>query len=802
MSDLTKAASRLWQKVCRLAGLWGCVLLAGGVGLTGQTSLAQVRPDLAGPADKTLSPYFQVVTDNPELDALPLKGSRAEVTVTGMVAQVKITQVYKNEGKKTLEAIYVFPGSTRAAVNALRMKVGERLVEAKIMERGQARQTYEQAKAAGRSASLLEQQRPNVFQMNVANILPGDTIEVALDYLELLQPENQEYEFVLPTVVGPRYSNLPEAGAPDSERWVKNPYLCQGEAPTYSFEIMVNLHSGLPLSRLVSPSHELEITYTGTQTAHIQVKEPKTAGNRDFVLRYVLSGNKIESGLLLYPHQDENFFLLMLEPPARVPAEAVVPREYLFIVDVSGSMHGYPLDVTKALMRDIIKGLKPQDTINVLLFESDSAVLSESGSLPATRANQEKALAFIQAQPGGGGTEILPAFKRALALPRTPGVSRIVVVATDGFIHVEEQVFDLIRQNLGQANLFPFGIGTSVNRHLIEGMARAGMGEPFVVLNQPEAAKQAARFRDYIAQPVLTNINLTYKGFDAKEVEPQALPDLFALRPLTLLGKYSGEPGGEIVITGSTARGPFQQIVKVNPAAASPAHAALRQLWARQRVQRLADTGGGREENVKTEVTRLGLSYNLMTPFTSFVAVDQVKRADGRIETVKQPLPLPQGVSNLAVGGAVPVTQSLLKMMPGSPMAMLAARPTADRRILEMRPLPPSDQVAPAKVKLTIEIIKDAGGLEAEGLQATLSAGLSSWREQYEKKIRQGRTLPHELSVSFNLDNQGRIHGQPAIEKTLQDQDLRKGLLETLKGLQFAVPREGSAAVTVKLVLH
>ena len=164
-------------------------------------------------------------------------------------------------------------------------------------------------------------------------------------------------------------------------------------------------------------------------------------------------------------------------------------------------------------MRDIIKGLKPQDFINVLLFESGSAVLSESGSLPATEANLEKALAFIQAQGGGGGTNISSAFRRALALPRTPGVSRIVVVATDGYVHVENEVFDLIRQNLGKANLFPFGIGTSVNRHLIEGMARAGMGEPFVVLNQQEAGKQAARFRDYIAKPVLTDIKVDFRRF-------------------------------------------------------------------------------------------------------------------------------------------------------------------------------------------------------------------------------------------------------------------------------------------------
>ncbi len=660
---------------------------------------AQVRPDRP-PADKTLSPYFQVISDDPELDALPLKSSRADVNLAGMVAQVKITQVYRNQGKKALEAIYVFPGSTRAAVHALRLKVGERVVEAKIMERDQARQTYEQARDAGQTASLLEQQRPNVFQMNVANILPGDTIEVELQYLELLAPENQEYEFVLPTVVGPRYSARPEAGAPDTERWVQNPYLHQGDAPTYSFDLTVNLRSGLPISRLASPSHDVDIAYSGPQAARIGVKDPKTAGNRDFVLRYALSGNKIETGLLLYPHQEENFFLMMLEPPARVAAETVVPREYVFIVDVSGSMHGFPLDVTKALMRDIIKGLQPRDFINVLLFESGSSVLSESGSLPATAANLEKALAFIQAQPGGGGTNIGSAFRRALALPRSAGASRIVVVATDGYVHVENEIFDLIRQNLGRANLFPFGIGTAVNRHLIEGMARAGMGEPFVVLNQQEAGKQAARFKDYITKPVLTDIKVDFRGFAAKDVEPQALPDLFALRPLTLLGKYQGQPEGEIVITGKTAKGPFEQIVKVTPAAASPENSALRQLWARQRVQRLLDSGGEQEGSLKAEVTRLGLTYSLMTPFTSFVAVDQVKRADGRVVTVKQPLPLPQGVSDLAVGAAPPVNYKMLRMLPGPPMASLAARPRADREALEANLLPPTGQSPDPGIKL------------------------------------------------------------------------------------------------------
>ena len=256
--------------------------------------------------------------------------------------------------------------------------------------------------------------------MNVANILPGDEVKVELNYMELLEPEDNVYEFVLPTVVGPRYSNMAAKGAPDTEQWVQNPYLHQGQTPPYTYGLNVEVNSALPIVKLASPSHDVEVKYSGKTSAQVRVKDETVAGNKDFVLRYALAGKKIETGLLLYPGQDENFFLLMMEPPARVKQEAVVPREYLFIVDVSGSMHGFPLEISKALMKDIITDLKPQDFINVLLFESGSAVLSESGSLPANEGNKEKALAFINARPGGGGTEILKALTRPWPCPGPP----------------------------------------------------------------------------------------------------------------------------------------------------------------------------------------------------------------------------------------------------------------------------------------------------------------------------------------------------------------------------------------------
>jgi len=377
----------------------------------------------------------------------------------------------------------------------MRMTIGERVVDAKIMERQEARETYEAAKKEGKTTSLLEQQRPNVFQMNLANILPGDEIKVELKYMELLIPEDRVYEFVYPTVVGPRYTTKTAEGAVDTDKWVQNPYLHEGQAPPYTFGLNVELNSGVPIDSVTSSSHDVAIKYSGKNSAQISLKDEKTGGNKDFVLRYTLSGGKIETGLLLYPGQEENFFMLMMEPPARVKSEAVLPREYIFIVDVSGSMHGFPLDTAKALMKNVITDLRPQDFLNVLLFESGSAVLSPTGSLPASKANKEKALAFIHSQPGGGGTNIVPALTTALALPRTQGVSRIVAVATDGYVDVEPRVFQLIRDNLGAANLFAFGIGTSVNRHLIEGMARAGQGETLVVLTSGVAAKPAARFR-------------------------------------------------------------------------------------------------------------------------------------------------------------------------------------------------------------------------------------------------------------------------------------------------------------------
>ncbi len=601
--------------------------------------------------DKTLSPYFFIPSGDPEVDQLPLSETRAEVNISGVIAEVKVTQVYKNTGTRPIEAIYIFPASTRAAVSGMRMHIGERIIIARIAEREQARRDYEQAKDQGRSASLLEQQRPNVFQMNVANILPGDTIRVELRYTELLTARDGVYEFIYPTVVGPRYSEQPEAGAPADEKWIANPYTHSGEKPAYRFGMRIHLSAGLPVRDIRSPSHNISIDFDSARDADIRLAAAEEqGGNRDFILNYRLTGDRIESGLLLWQGQEENFFLLMMQPPKQVSPKLMPPREYIFIVDVSGSMNGFPLNTSKTLLRDLIGGLRPQDSFNVLLFAAATDQLAER-SLPATQENIRKALDLIDRQRGGGGTRLLPALQRALSLPRSDAASRTVVIATDGYVAVEKQAFELIRTSLGKANFFTFGIGSSVNRFLIEGMARAGKGEAFVITSDQEAAREAHRFRKYITSPALTQIKIAYQNFDVYDVEPPAVPDIFSERPVLVFGKWRGPARGKIILTGTNSAGPYRSELDVAEYVPSPAHAALRILWARTRLMRLSDYATLRaDDTLREDIQQLGLRYGLLTQYTSFVAIDSlVRNKDGNVLTVKQPLPLPGGVSDLAV---------------------------------------------------------------------------------------------------------------------------------------------------------
>jgi len=601
--------------------------------------------------DKTLAPYFFVQGD-PSIDRLPLKDTRVEISISGVIADVKVVQTYRNEGVRPINASYVFPASTRAAVYAMRMRLGDEVIVAKIKEKEIAKKEFEEAKKEGKSASLLEQDRPNVFSMHLANVMPQEQVEIELHYTELLVPTSGTYEFVFPTVVGPRYPSPKDSRAKSEDGFVNTPYLHQGEKPTSTLHISAKIAAGVPIQEISCPSHQVFPQFQNPSVAQLTMDDSDPfQGNRDFVLHYRLIGAQITSGVLLFQGEDENYFLYMAQPPARVATEEIPPREYIFVVDVSGSMNGYPLDTAKKLMSDLANVLRPSDTFNIVVFADGSATFSPV-SVPATRPNLTRALQFIGQKNGGGGTRLLAALERAVAIPRQREASRSIVLVTDGYIEAEADVFDYVRAQRNAVNVFAFGIGSSVNRFLIEGIARAGLGEPFIVTEPGEAAEAAARLRRYIDTPVLTGIDVTFNGFDAYDVEPGTVPDLFASRPIIVFGKWRGRAAGSIDISGRTGRGVYRTSVAVSPSSADIRHSALRHLWARTRIADLSDFGPSAlsEERV-AEITSLGLSYGLLTRYTSFVAVQEVvRRTTEDADDVDQPLPLPAGVSDLAVG--------------------------------------------------------------------------------------------------------------------------------------------------------
>jgi len=634
---------------------------------------------------KTLSPYFFIEKGDPSIDRMPLKSTGVKVNINGVIAEVTVKQQYTNKGTRAINGKYIFPASTRAAVHSMKMKIGENIIIAKVKERETAQKEFNQAKKQGKSASLLKQQRPNVFSMSLANIMPGDTIDIELSYTEILVPTDKTYEFVYPTVVGPRYSSQPEATVKENDLWIKNPYLKKARKQETKFNIEVNISTGIPLQEVVCTTHDTDNIFESKTSAKILLKESEEKGdNRDYILNYRLAGQEIQSGLLLSRGEKENFFLLMAQPPEKVTPKDIPTREYIFVVDVSGSMNGFPINTAKELLNDLIGGLKKNDIFNVVLFAGSSKTLSPR-SLPANERNIHDAIRFIEQASGSGSTELLSALKRGFALPGDENISRSVLVITDGYIGAERDVFEFIIENLGNSNVFAFGIGSSVNRYLVEGIARAGMGEPFIVTSPSQARLSASKFKDYISSPVLTNISVKFRDFESYDVEPLFIPDLFANRPIVVMGKWRGKVKGLIEVKGRSGKGDYSKTFSMRKIRSLDTNGALKYLWARKRLSRLSDFNtDSKDPEIKSEITNLGLTYNLLTKHTSFIAVhDVVRNTEGPAKDAKQPLPLPKGVTNLAVGVSARVPEPGLFLL-GAVMAAILSAGYIRRRVMQM----------------------------------------------------------------------------------------------------------------------
>lgn len=644
--------------------------------------------------EKLLAPYFVIQSEGADVstDYFPLKSTEVTTNINGVIAETYVVQTYVNEGDKPINAQYVFPTSSTATVHGMTMEIGSHRVTATIKEKEEAKEEYEEAKEEGKSASLLEQRRPNVFTMDVANVMPGDTARIELHYTELVVTREGVCEFVFPTVVGPRYVTPEDAGSPvadaavpdremstdgsqdgaaegtmeeedspdttvtnddGADGWAASPYLPEGVLPDSEYHITVNLSTGVPIADVSCKSHEIKVEQENGSQARITLANPEDyAGNRDFILKYRLTGESVESGLVLTETDSEKYFFLTVQPPERYVPDDIPPREYIFVLDVSGSMYGYPLDTAKDLIRNLVTGLRDIDRFNLVLFSDDTYLLSTK-SLAANSGNIQAAIDLIDEQEGGGGTSMLPALQTAVSVPMKEDVARSVVIITDGYISNEDEIYDLINRNMDAASFFSFGIGCSVNDYLIKGIAQCGMGESFLVTDSEDAAESAQRFASYIEAPLMTGITVDYEGFDVYDVATSTPSILYAQKPLILFGKWRGEPTGTITVSGKAGGEDYVQEIPVADAAVDTEDESIRYLWARTKLDQLAGYGSTRnDDSVKEEITQLGLDYNMTTPYTSFVAVvEEIRNPEGESQDVNQANPLPLQVSNLAVGG-------------------------------------------------------------------------------------------------------------------------------------------------------
>lgn len=621
--------------------------------------------DIPNDPNKTFSPYFFIHSRDPKVDRMPLKSTHADVNIAGVIADVTITQTYINEGETTLEAEYIFPGSINAAVYGMDMKIGGRLLKAVIKKKNEAKKIYETAKSEGKTASLLDQERPNVFKMSVANILPGDTIQVCISYTEMLNASEGTYEFVYPTVVGPRFAqdNLANM-ANDNPGWVSNPFASNGgKNEQIDFSMDLNLRSPIEIKAVQSTSHKITVDYNSPTHAYLRLDNDEGhEGNRDFIFQYKFRDSEVQSGLLTYEGAEENFFAYVLEPPVNATDDKIALREYVFVVDVSGSMEGEPMDIVKNVMTNLFESLKVYEKFNILFFSGGSYWYSPT-SVFATDDNKKQALNFLNSERGGDNTQLLSALTKALDLKKAPFYSRSFIILTDGFVTVENQAYTLVRDNLDKANLFAVGIGSSPNRYIIDGLAHAGKAEPFYVTNFYNSKADAEHIAEAIKRPVLADLKMNITGVEVYDVEPVKAPDLFSERTLIVYGKYKNNAGGKISVTGKAGKDDYTHTAYFDSVQTAQ-NKALKYLWARNKIKYYDDYACYYEPTdfqKQGAITELGLKYNLLTKYTSFVAVDTIVRAlQPKTETlnprvkemlkapanqrqkVEQPLPIPQ----------------------------------------------------------------------------------------------------------------------------------------------------------------
>lgn len=607
----------------------------------------------------------------------PLRDTSVTSDISGFVARVTVKQRFSNPSKTPIEALYTFPLPADAAVDQMSMTIGNRRVVGVVKRKEEARAVYETAKKAGKTAALLDQERPNIFTQSVANIMPGQDIVVEIGYTNVLKYEDGVYEWAFPTVVGPRYTARggyeqtwvrgSSAAAPahlakleSSERdpeKITPPIAGPGQHAGHTLFMQVNLNAGVSLREVKSVLHPIEVQRQGWTKAVVTLKEGQTVPDRDFVLRYKAGGESVETGVLTQNTNKGGHFTVVFQPPLQPTQGQIAKREMVYVIDQTGSQSGFPVEKSKETIRAALKRLNPGDTFNLIGFNTDVYPCFPA-PVPVTQDNIEKANTYLNGINAEGGTDILRSMDYVLKQPADPARLRVVAYFTDGYVGNDMQIVDFIKKNRGTTRIFPFGIGNSVNRFLIEQMAKEGRGAYQIVTLEDEGKKAANDFIKRLQRPLLLNPSVEFNGLPVEEVYPKVLPDMFAEGPLVIHGRYTKPAKGTVTVKGYFEGKPWRQDIPVDFPAVAKDNPAIPSLWARAKIEDIQSQdwdgaqNGSPKPDIKEAIVKTALAYQLMSQFTSFVAVEQrIVNPGGKSALADTPVEMANGVRHSGIFG-------------------------------------------------------------------------------------------------------------------------------------------------------
>ncbi|QDU59253.1 Vault protein inter-alpha-trypsin [Planctomycetes bacterium Pan216] len=596
-----------------------------------------------------------------------LKGTKVDAEISSVLARVRVEQTFQNPFSDRIEAVYVFPLPENAAVDGYFFKVGEKVIRGVVKERQQARKEYEQAKSEGRKASLLEQERANIFTQSLANIPPGAEVTVHIEYVHPVDIDGSSYVFRFPMVVGPRYIpgqplGRPSVGrgwapdtdeVPDASRVTPAP-LPPGKRSGNDVAIQLTIEGAMPIRDIVPVTHEVDVKKVTPTRSVVRLKEKKVLADKDFVIEYRLAGDQVVVASLAHRSQEKGTFAVVIQPQHGVNAEDATPREYLLLLDRSGSMSGRAISQLRILAQHLLDGLNPQDTFRVATFNNGVRSHRRQPIL-ATPENIADAKAFIRGIRANGGTEINGALHEIVA-PREGEVGRprYLVLVTDALVGNDDSILATLKTpRFADVRVFPVAMGSAPNDYLIRRAAELGRGFSLRTTNEDNPAEIAQRFSRKIAKPVMTDLEIEWGGLAVEEVLPSPLPDLYADRPLVVMGRYAKPGKAEISIKGNLMGEMAATSLSLELPEQEAANDALEPLWARQRIRQIWNRQLGHESaDAKKTITRLGIEYQLVTKYTSFIAVerdDEPVLAGQPRQYLVAPM-LPEGMTALASG--------------------------------------------------------------------------------------------------------------------------------------------------------